>query len=199
MGELSIDGQRISYEPIAVADADRRYALEIEYGWPDGTTTDHHREELSVSRRGDVTRELVENALSEWFDGVGNVIVRRYELVEEVECRRGELLDVERESPSLPEDKPLPGVDPETVTVGDRIAYYVDGPGSEVYGHLSEAVVEEVPPRSRSEGAGERASRAVLADVGPRTIEIPLAWIAGPVDDPEVAAAIDRPRPELGE
>jgi len=45
-----------------------------------------------------------------------------------------------------PSTVPEPGIDADALTEGDRVAYYVEGPHSAVYGYIAEGVVEKVPP-----------------------------------------------------
>lgn len=202
MGEFTVSDQVLTFEQVSEDDAERSFVLEVEYGreYVDRTSTD--RIPLDVSRRRAVTRDLVRESLAEWFDGESDARIRSYEVREEVECRRGALQRIEGgdRTPEVPPDKPAPGVDPRSLTPGDRVAYYVGGPGHDIYGYLSEGIVEEVPPWSRSpHHHGETITDAVRLDVGGRVKETPLAWIVGSTDDPEVAEAIDRPRDSLGD
>lgn len=202
MGELTVSDHTLTFEQISEDSADRSYVLTVEYGrrYVDATSTD--RVPLSVSDREAVTRDVVEDALEEWFEAESDVTIRSYEVLETIECRRGELEDVERDvsTSNVPEGKPVPGVDARTLTQGDRVAYYVGGPGHDIYGYISEGIVEDVPPWSRSPHRhSETVTDAARLDVGGRTKEIPLAWIVGPVDSEEIADAVDRPRDSLGE
>lgn len=201
MGELTVDDQTLTYEQIAESAADRSVAIEIEYSrrYVDGS--ERERIELDADRRGDVTKDLIEATLADWHEERGNVVVETYEVLEEVECRRGELVEVDHgrsRSTEVPEDKPEPGVDARVLEEGQVVAYYVGGPGHDIYGYVSEGVVEALPPWSRSPGDnGDAVTDAVRMDVGGRSKEIPLAWIVGPVDSEEVADAVDRPREAL--
>lgn len=201
MGEFTVSDQVVTFEQVSAEDAERSFVLVVEYGHEYVDRTSTERIPLEVSRRRAVTRDLVRETLAEWAEASGATI-RSYEVLEEVECRRGDLVRVEGEAstPDLPPDKPVPGVDPRSLTPGDRVAYYVGGPGDDVYGHLSEGIVEDVPPWNRSpQRPDETVTDAVRLDVGGRVKEIPLGWIVGPSDDAEVAEAIDRPRDSIGE
>lgn len=201
MAELTVRDQTLTYEQIAEESADRSYVVEIEYGrrYVEGTSTDRIR--LSPSRRSEVTREVLAERLAEWCEDDPEVTIESYQVIEEVECRSGELVEVDRDSPgaeALPDDKPDPGVAASELSVGDRVAYYVGGPGHGIYGYVSEGIVEAVPPWDRSPHRhSETVTDAVELDVGDRTKEIPLAWIVGTVDSREVADAIDKPREAL--
>lgn len=200
MGELPVADQVLTFEQVSADDAERSFVLEVEYGHEYVDRTSTERIPLDVSRRRAVTRDLVREVLADWVSEQSDATIRSYDVVEEVECRCGDLVRVEGRDPTpeVPSDKPAPGVDPRSLTPGDRVAYYVGGPGDDIYGHLSEGVVEDVPPWNRSPHRhGETVTDAVRLDVGGRIKETPLAWIVGPTDDPEVAEAIDRPRDSL--
>lgn len=199
MGTLTIDNQTVSYETIAESAADRSYVIEIEYSRRFADETERTAIDLPAVGRDEVTRDAVEEHLADWYAGQGGITIEGYEVIERVECRRGELQTVERDRPtSGPADKPDPGVAADDLAEGELIAYYVGGPDHEIYGHISEGLVVALPPWSRDPPeSNPTVTDAVLVDTGDRHKEIPLAWIVGSVADSEIGEAVDRPRPEL--
>ena len=197
--------QTLSFEEIAKSDAQRRYLLEIKCRHSDSQTTDTEHRYLDISRRQDATQDRIATPLQEWYDEQPtDVVVESYEILEQLDCRRGEFVDTEPESApsrpqrSLSDEKPTPGVDPDGLHEGDRVAYYVKGPTSRVYGYISNYIVKKAP--SWEEGLPSRSTtitEEAPLDLGDRTKKIPLVWIIGTVDDPEVDAAIERRRDAL--
>ncbi|MCU4800921.1 hypothetical protein OB920_11125 [Halobacteria archaeon HArc-gm2] len=198
MGTLTVDDQTLSFEQIARGEADQRFVLVVEYRGAAGLES--ATVDLDVTSRRDATKGVIEDALTAWYEGQSEVTVESFEVVERIECRRGDALDRGEDPADEPEvepiDGPEPGVDADALAEGDRVAYYVEGPHSAVYGYIAEGVVEKVPPWHRGvPGQGELiADRAVL-DVGDRTREVPLEWIIGSTADSTVADAVDRPYP----
>ena len=197
MGTLTVGDQTLSFEQIARAEADHELVLVVEYRGAAGLES--ATVDLDVTSRRDATKDGIADALAAWSESQSGVTIESFEVVERIECRRGDSLDCGEdpvEDGVEPIDGPEPGIDADALTEGDRVAYYVEGPHSAVYGYIAEGVVEKVPPWHRGvPGQGELiADRAVL-DVGDRTREVPLEWIVGSTGDSAVADAVDREYP----
>jgi len=202
MGEFAIGDQTLSYEQIAQSDAQHRYLLEITFRPSPSKQRETERKQLDTERRQGATRDRIETALREWFtDRSDSVVIESYEVLEQIGCRRGALVETDAErgesdaSSSSSTKNTEPGVDASVISEGDRVAYYVQGPDSSVYGYISEGIIERVPPWE--EGPPSRShtvTEEVLLDLGDRTKKIPLEWIIGSTDDPDIDAVIDRRR-----
>ena len=202
MGEFAIGDQTLSYEQIAQSDAQHRYLLEISFRPSPSKQRETERKQLEIERRQEATQDRIETALHEWFtDRSDSVVIESYEVLEQIDCRRGGLVETDAErgvsdAPISSSTKSTePGVDSSDISEGDRVAYYVQGPDSSVYGYISEGIVEEVPPwEEGSQSRSHTITDEALLDLGDRTKKIPLEWIIGSTDDPAVDAAIDRRR-----
>lgn len=194
MGTLSVGDQRLSFEQIAQEAADREYLLVIEYQRARGMESETVELALDVAGRQETTKDTVQDALRKWSQRSPGTTIQSFEVVEQVECRRGERIPENGKPGPEAIDGPVPGVDAGELSPGDRVAYYVDGPHSSVYGYVAEGVVEKVPPWKRGgPSATELVRDRAVLEVGDRTREIPLAWIIGSTDDEDVADAVDRP------
>ncbi|WP_254545455.1 hypothetical protein [Halomarina pelagica] len=198
MGEIEVGDQRLSFEQVAEADARQWYVLAVTYR-TDGEETHVGETTIDAASRQEVTRDAVEEALDGWRNDHPRAKIARYEVYARVECRRGKHvadLSPEAEGREWSIDGPEPGVDAAELRPGDRVAYYAGGPRSSIYGYITEGIVVDVPSNERRPTSGEFGERAKL-DLGTQRKPIPLAWIIGPVDDPEIAMAIDRKRENL--
>lgn len=205
MGEFAIDDQTLSYEQIAQSDAQHRYLLEISFRRAPSKQRETARQLLDIERRQDATQDRIETALREWFtDRSDSVVIESYEVLEQIDCRRGAVVETDAErgesnALSSPSSKNTErGVDASEISEDDRVAYYVQGPDSSVYGYISEGIVQKVPPwEEGSQSRSQTVTEDALLDLGDRTKKIPLEWIIGSTDDPDVDAAIGRRRDAL--
>jgi len=197
MSEFEADGERFSYNIIAAADAESEFVLEIEYSGGEEDEPATTTVSLGVSERGDATKEVVVGRLKEWSGNNPGLEVESFEVTERQVCRSGKHLGSveQKEEVEIEVEELEPGVVPADVSTGDRVAYYVQGPGSTVYGYLTEGVVEAVSPNR--EHPKVESPGLVELDVGEQTKEVPLAWVVGDATKPAVQDAIDRPRPSL--
>lgn len=179
MGMLSVGSQELSFEQIAKTAASREFRLVVEYDRPEGEGSGTTEIDLDVARRQEATKEAISSALRDWYDGSPATTIRSFEVVERIDCRRGESVGTtgdsrsdrtggaetqseaaltgdtadggatEVESEIGSIDGPAPGVDADALSEGDVVAYYVEGPHSSVYGYVAEGIVETVPPWTR--------------------------------------------------
>jgi len=195
MSEFEIAGERFSYNIISKGDADLEYLLQIEYSGPSAEST--ATISLGVSGRGDATKKVILKRLREWSENNPEMEIQSFEVAERQVCREGTHLGTvaETDVAAADSDIPGPGVSPSSVSVGDRVAYYVQGPGSTIYGYISEGIVDGVHPEEDYPKVA--TSGCVELDTGEQSKMIPLAWVVGDATEPAIEDAIDRPRPSL--
>lgn len=204
MGGISVGEQDLICEQVARDDAETRFVLRIEY--ERGSSAGVDRVGLDVDSRMGVTEAVVTEAIREWRSDSGRKFVRSFEVYERIDCRRGGPTEETREQWQIGEAgtpnesrtssrNAKPELDePVGFSAGDRVAYYVQGPDSTVYGYVAEARVEKAPPWTKGAPGREEwfVDSAILERSGD-TKEIPLEWIIGTTDDDEIAAMVDRP------
>lgn len=196
MAKITVDGGTLSVEVVA-ADAEARFNMFATFQDPAGRQQ-HERWELDIESRGDLTVEWIEQTLTDWADGRDDVAaIQGFEIQKIDPARRGTAADSEsspveeqvtRVPPSMEATVPKSDV---SVGPGDLIAYYVDGPDSAVYGHTTEAVVEDVPPIRKQNR--DPVHGKVKINTGRDTKLIPVEWVAGPADEVDV----DHPNEDL--
>ena len=205
MGTFSVEDQVLECEQVSRASAEPSFVLRIEY--ERGSDVNVDRVELDVDSRMEVTENVTAKALDEWHSSAGPAFVRSFDVYERIECRHGGPTDETREKWMIDASKgPDSGgrtefseddevaVVPIGFSVGDLVAYYVQGPDSSVYGYVAEARVEKTPPWTRgTPGRGERVVDSALLDRGGRSREIPLEWIIGKTEADDIASQVDRP------
>lgn len=203
MSVFSVGEQELFCEQTSRADAETRFVLRIEY--ERGSTAGVDRIELDADSRMAVTEEVVVDAIQKWDSESVREFVRSFDVYERTECRSGGPTEESRErwmigSPGTDEDDGTSGGEVEAIenpvgfSAGDRVAYYVQGPESSVYGYVAEARVEKAPPWMKgSPGRADRIVNQAVLERGDDTKEIPLEWIIGTTDDDDVAAQVDRP------
>lgn len=195
MSEFEVDGERFSYNIISEGDAESEFVLEIEYS---GGERDEHGTatvSLGVSERGSATKKVVIGRLREWSENNPRLAMESFEVTERQVCRSGKHLGPVEEEVEVDVEELEPGVPPSDVSPGDRVAYYAQGPGSSVYGYLTEGVVDTVSPNR--EHPKVEVPGLVELDVGEQMKEVPLAWVVGDATETTIQEAIDRPRPSL--
>lgn len=203
MGEFSVGDLDLFCERVSREDAETAFVVRIDY--ERGSTASVDRVELDVDSRMGVTEDVVAEAIREWRSETKREFVRSFEVYERIECRHGRSAEETREQRASGSSErgtngngtrgqEAPELDePVDFSAGDRVAYYVQGPGSSVYGHVAEGRVENAPPWTKGAPGRERwfVESAVL-ERGGDTKEIPLEWIIGTTDDEVVAAQVDR-------
>lgn len=203
MGGFSIGEQDLYCEQVSRDDAETSFVVLIEY--ERGSSAGVDRVELDVDSRMEVTEDVVAETIREWHSDSGREFVRSFEVYERIECRHGGPTEETRErwlidSPGTAEDDGDGSSQeagelesPVGFSAGDRVAYYVQGPESAVYGHVAEARVEKAPPWMKgSPGRANRIVDGAVLERGGDTKDIPVEWIIGRTDDEDVAAQVDR-------
>lgn len=192
MAAITVGDETLDVEIIAM-DTDPQFYIRVEF---QDTTGAHRRNEwqLDVDKRSDLTVDWIEQTLSEWTarrDDVASLVSFSIQRVDV--ARRGANIDTDSAT-SPTDDQPI---DPATATSdlpyakGDRVAYYVDGPDSAVYGYTTDAIVTELPPIHKQHR--EPLQGKVEIDTGVDTKLIPTDWVVGPAADVD----IDRPNEKI--
>lgn len=194
MTDFEIGGRRFSYDTPSDEDS-RESHIEILYsirGEQSSATI-----EASVTSGETVERADIVDSLEGWQANNPLAKIVEFEVVESRKVASGNFVEVvdSTDVAGLEEGEPEPGVRARELSEGSRVAYYVRGPGSSVYGYMSEGVVERVLP-DREHPEVEQAG-CVELDVGSQEKLVPLAWVVGDATDDDIREAIDKPRPTL--
>ncbi|AQL44762.1 hypothetical protein BV210_18610 (plasmid) [Halorientalis sp. IM1011] len=192
MATISVDDETLSVEVVA-AETDCNYYIRVEY---DDSTGSRQRTEwqLEVDSRSELTVDRIEQILTEWTSSRDDVASLTSFSIQRVDIARRGTSTTDEASSGTADNQPI---DPATATSrfpyspGDRIAYYVDGPDSTVYGYTTEAVVTELPPIQKQNREPIRGK--VEIDTGADTKVIPDDWIVGPAAD----VTVDKPNDRL--
>ena len=192
MATISVDDETLSVEVVA-AETDCNYYIRVEYDDPTGLRQ-RTEWQLEVDSRSELTVDRIEQILTEWTSSRDDVASLVSFSIQQVDIARRGASTTDEASSGTADDQPI---DPATATSevqysrGDRIAYYVDGPDSTVYGYTTEAVVTELPPIQKQQREPIRGK--VEIDTGPDTKLIPTDWISGLAAD----VTVDQPNENL--
>lgn len=194
MAQLDVHGEILEVEMLNEQEGTKFY-LEVQYLNPHGHTRSDRWALPDDIQRSDLTADWLEETLADWQRGRSDVVRVTEFTIEKIDMARngfpvegaeGDLDGAE----SRATDRSLT-INGERFTVGDRVAYHVDGPESSVYGHTTEAVIRQLPPLDDKETAIR--DERVKIYTGDDTKVIPTSWIIGLAADVE----IDNPRSEL--
>ena len=185
MAEITVGDDTLDVDIIA-ADTESQFYIRVEYEDPAGERR-RNEWQLDVDKRSELTVDWIEQTLSQWSErrddvaSLGSFLIQRVDV-----ARRGANIDTDSAT-SPTDDQPI---DPATATSdfpyaqGDRIAYYVDGPDSTVYGYTTDAIVTELPPIHKQHR--EPIQGKVEIDTGIDTKLIPTDWVVGPAADVDI-------------
>lgn len=196
MTQISIGDDNLDVEVVAEG-TDSQFYIRVEFEDIDGNRR-RNEWQLNVENRRGMTIEWIEEMLTEWKARRDDVASLATFSIQKVDvARRGYRTDL-KGAPTPPADP----TDEESLlgqantgefkySVGDRIAYYVDGPESTIYGYTTDAIVIDLPPieRRNKEPIQEKAE----VDTGVNTKLIPTEWIVGPASEVD----IDRPNKKI--
>lgn len=192
MATISVDDETLSVEVLA-AETDCNYYIRVVYDDPTGSRQ-RTEWQLEVDNRSELTVDRIEQILTDWKSSRDDVASLASFSIQQVDiARRGTSTTAEASSERA-DDQPI---DTATATSefpyspGDRIAYYVDGPDSTVYGYSTEAVVTELPPIQKQNREPIRGK--VEIDTRPDTKLIPADWVVGLAAD----VTVDKPNDRL--